>query len=200
MNKEKSVKSNNKKWFNKKCHELKKETRRVGRQKHKQPFNPFLREQYRLKLREYKKQCQSSRYSFWNKNFEQIENSLHDPKEFWEKWNQCSEQVKMKISPEIDGDKWYNYFSKLHEPAKIITEPLVCSNISELPSDTLNKPFTKEELLTTIKKLKKGKTTGYDRISNEMLINAPENILSLILDYTNLCLEKSLISNPFVMI
>ena len=39
-----------------------------------------------------------------------------------------------------------------------------------------------------------GKATGYDRISNEMLINTPEKILLVILDYINLCLEKSLVS------
>ena len=60
--------------------------------------------------------------------------------------------------------------------------------------DTLNKPFTKDELLKIIKKLKKGKATGYDRISNEMLKNAPENVLNVILDFINLYLEKSLVS------
>ena len=167
----------------------------MGRQKHKQPFNPFLREQYRIRLREYKRQCRSSRHLFWSKHFEQIENSLHDPKEFWEKWKQCSEEANTKSSPNITGGEWFNHFSNLHGPPNSITEPSTCSSIREPPSDTLNKPFTKDELFLTIKKLKKGKATGYDRISNEMLINAPQKILFLILDYINVCLEKSLISN-----
>ena len=157
LNKDKKVLRNTKKWFNTKCYDLKKETRRLGRQKHKQPSNLFLLEQYRDRLREYKRQCQRSRYLFWNKNLEQIENSLHDPKEFWEKWNRCSEQDNIKSSPDISGYEWFNYFSNLHGHRNGITAPPTCSNTGNPPSDALNKPFTKDELLFTIKKREEGK-------------------------------------------
>ena len=190
----KSDHKNSKKWFNRECYILRKETRSLGRQKHKFPFNQFLHEQYRKKLREYKKQCQSSRHSFWKNNFEQIENSLNDPKEFWKKWKQSTEVVKEKSTSNVSGEDWHKHFSTLHGQDENVTDHLN-SNITEPPCEKLNKPFTKDELLVIIKKLKKGKATGYDMISNEMLKNAPENILILILNYINLCLEKSLISD-----
>ena len=159
-NKEKIIIPNTKKWFNTKCCELKKETRRLGRQKHKQPDNPFLREQYRDKLREYKRHCQRSRFLFWNKNFEEIENSLQDPKEFWEKWNRCSEQSNIKTTPDITGDEWFSYFSKLHgNPNEIVTPS--CSNPCNQPLEILNKPFTKDELLFSVKKTKKGESNRF---------------------------------------
>ena len=191
---------NSKKWFNKTCSVLKTEVRRLGRQKYKQPLNPFLHEKYRDKLREYKGICQSSRYSFWTKKFGQIEESLNDPTEFWKKWKQCSEVETEKITPRIKGEEWYNYFSTLHggpSPNPDLN-PLPTVTIEKQPeipgSVSLNKPFTKDELLITIKKLKRGKATGYDRISNEMLKSAPHNVLDTILRYINLCLEKGLIS------
>ena len=45
-----------------------------------------------------------------------------------------------------------------------------------------------------MKKLKNGKSVGYDSISNEMIKNSPNCLLDLILDYINLCLQKSLVS------
>ena len=65
---------------------------------------------------------------------------------------------------------------------------------TEPSSDSLNQPFTKPELLHVIKKLKNGKSQGYDNISNKMIKNSPDRLLDLILDYVNVCLQKSLVS------
>ena len=50
------------------------------------------------------------------------------------------------------------------------------------------------KLSSIINDLKEGKAVGYDKISNEMIKNAPEQVLNLILDFINLCVEKSMVS------
>ena len=48
--------------------------------------------------------------------------------------------------------------------------------------------------LKVIKNLKNNKAVGYDSIMNEMIKHSPPIVSTLLLVYTNLCLEKSLIS------
>ena len=47
--------TNSKKWFDKNYLELKRATRKLGREKHNDPGNEFLREMFRNKIKEYKK-------------------------------------------------------------------------------------------------------------------------------------------------
>ena len=55
---------NSKIWFNKECNDLKKETRKFGREKHRDPQNSFWRDRFKTKLKEYKT-CQSERHLLW---------------------------------------------------------------------------------------------------------------------------------------
>ena len=61
------------------------------------------------------------------------------------------------------------------------------------PCDILNAPFSKDELQHTIDNLKNSKAVGFDGITNEMVKNSPENVVNILLDFTDLCLQKELI-------
>ena len=58
--------------------------------------------------------CNSKKHSFWRKIFERLENSLNDPKGFWNKWRKCTEQVVTDAGTKITGKAWFSHFSKLH--------------------------------------------------------------------------------------
>lgn len=183
---------NSKKWFDKDCDVLKKQTRKIGREKHKEPGNIFLREKYREKLKEYKRTCTSKRSSFWQNKFDHIEKSLNDSKIFWKTWKDCSEKNGVNITPEISGEEWYVHFRNLHKDK---SENLYHISTSQGNSDfSLNQPFTKSEFLTVVKNLKNGKSEGFDNVLNEMIKNSPNNILELLLEHINLCLEKSFVA------
>ena len=62
----------------------------------------------------------------------------------------------------------------------------------------LNKPFTLSELKQVIKKLKKKKAIGFDRISNEIIQNAPHLYIDLILKMFNKILILGLVRNGVV--
>ena len=77
-----------------------------------------------------------------------------------------------------DGKKWENFCRNLlsNECSPTLLSPL---NLD------LNKPFILSELKQVIKKLKKEKAIGFGRISNEMIQNAPQIYIDLILKMFN---------------
>ena len=188
---------NQKKWFDKECNEMKHDVRKIGREKNREPFNTIIRQKYQEKLKLYKSKCNHKRNRFWQTNFEQIENSLNDPKRFWEVWKKCSEYRNTAKETGITGEAWFNHFSKLHtehpdnesEVTPGIEYPTPCRQLDIL--------FSKNEIDKAIKKLKNNKAVGFDRISNEMLKNSPTVLVNLLLDYINLCINKSLASDSF---
>ena len=173
---------------------MKKEARKLGQEKGKKPNNVFLREVFKNKIKEYKRKCRTSRKSFWNDKLEKIENSLNDPKKIWNTWKHCSEINTNKKDLDFKGQNLFDHFSNLYSGNNHSNNHL--SNNIQISEEnkTINKPLTKNELLEAIKKLKKGKSNGYDNITNEMIINTPNNVIDIILDFINLCIGKSLIT------
>ena len=62
---------------------LKKDVRKLGRQKSQEPTNLVLQEKYCIKLKQFKNNCKNKRYHFWQKQFNELEDSLKDSKSFW---------------------------------------------------------------------------------------------------------------------
>ena len=93
---------------------------------------------------------------------------------FWNSWKEFSETNSKQYVDIQDGNKWENFYKNLLSN-KIVppTQP------SPLNLD-LNKPFTSSELKQVIKKASKEKAIGFDRISNEMIQNAPHLYIDLI--------------------
>ena len=98
----------------------------------------------------------------------------------------------------VSGDKWYHHFSNLHTD-RTVGDDVGTNQNPVIYDEILNKPFTKDEFLKTLKTLKCGKASGFDNISNEMLKNSPNNLLDLLFQYINLCLNKSLIANTLCL-
>ena len=187
-------KHNKQKWFDTECNNLKLEVRKLGRYKGKDPNNSLLREKYHEKLRVYRKTCNSKKYTFWQNNFILLEKSCNDPKVFWEKWKSCAKS-STNTNDKITGASWHTHFSSLHSNANEVSSIPKSNTQRQLFYPELNSPFTLTELIKEIDDMKTNKTVGYDRISNEMLKSCPENLKVVILNFINLCLQKSLAPN-----
>ena len=186
----KSRKTNSKLWFDTECKSLKTEVRKLGRYKHKHPENIFLRERYCSKMKDFRRKCQTKRFSFWKEKLEIIENSLTNSKLFWENWKKCSETIAPKLKSNIKGKQWFEHFSKLHNETGIKQITQINDNVTP---NILNDPFTEDELSNVINSLKTKKATGIDKISNEMIKSSPNKIRSLLLKYVNICLKNTLV-------
>ena len=187
-----------KKWFDKECDELKHDVRVSGKHRHQNPENSLFKSKYHEKLKEFKRTCKSKRYYFWKDKFTDIEQSLNDPKNFWNKWKQFSETDTTPRKPDIKGKDWYDHFSNLHSASQNENGKLPPFNIKP-KSYISNEPFSKKEFTNAIAKLKNKKAEGSDSICNEMIKNAPCVILDLIHKFINLCLQKSLVPRSWSM-
>ena len=188
----KKRKKNNKKWFDSECNTLKHEVRNLGKKKHEIPNDSLMKEKYHKKLNEYKKKCKYKRNNFWKKTFEDIENSLGDPKTFWKKWKNSKECFTHNSQPNISGNKWYDYFTNLHTEKGSIQTDSDSNQIEYFENGENNELFTRIEFDKVIKKLKMDKSEGSDSISNEMVKNSPKLILDILFKFINTCFNKSL--------
>ena len=185
-----------KKWFDKDCESLKQEVRRAGKEKHRKPHDNLLKMKYHEKLKAFKGKCRARKSLFWQNKLNEIEASLKDPKSFWKKWKNVNEVDTPHRTPNISGDRWFSHFSNLHtEQCEEILEDPPYKAISPEDQAEIDKPFSKKEFKTVIKRLKKAKASGFDGICNEMIINSPIFVLDLIHKFLNLCLQKSLVPN-----
>ena len=84
--------------------------RKVGREKDRKPNDNLLKTTYHEKLKEDIMKCKSKRYSFRQNGIREVEKSVEDPNTFWNKWENTGENIVSLCTPNIYGDKWYEYF------------------------------------------------------------------------------------------
>ena len=73
-------------------------------------------------------------------------------------------------------------------------------NIREYDDDEINQPITEKEIRNVIKSLKHGKSPGRDEISNELFINAGENLIKSLLNMFNYIWETEQIPDDLMKI
>ena len=193
LNKNWKKKKKSKKWFDEDCSKLKHDVRRIGREKHSSSHNNLLREKYHEKLKEFKKTCKSKRNLFWNNKLSEVEQSLNDPKMFWQKWKNAKEEENFSSDTKIQGKKWFDHFCELHTETKKKASDECFSFAPDKDQIELEKSFSRTKFDKILRELKRNKSEGLDGISNEMVINSPPVVLDLLYNFINLCLNKSLI-------
>ena len=67
------------------------------------------------KLKEFKTKCRSKRFFFGQNKFKEIEDSLQDPKTFWNKWENTNELDTLQPKQSnITGNQCFPHFSNLY--------------------------------------------------------------------------------------
>ena len=170
-------------WFDKECNQIKSDINSLSNQNSKSPLDNELKEKFKLKMKEFKTICQKKRNIFWNEKMKNLESNFSNKSHsFWNSWKEFSETNNKQYVDIQDGNKWENFYKNLL--SNKMDKSVPPTQPSPLNLD-LNKPFTLSELKQVIKKLKKKKGIGFDRISNEMIQNAPQVYIDLILKMFN---------------
>ena len=178
IKKRKRVKpSSNKKWFDAECHFKRHELRKSANQKHNDPSNNGLREEYHTVLKQYKKLLNDKRSEYYNAKISELEDSVvnSDKKQFWKCLKSMDDTLKLKNIPDVSEENWLSHFQSLHsnDPLNAYQQNIVTelpdqenSNMQSLPLDYL---ITEIEIHSAVQKLKNNKSPFSDRIQNEMI-------------------------------
>ena len=173
-------------WYTNSCSASKKRYQRTLNKMTKNPFDKSIQQQYLVARKDYKKKCREAenqcRQRLLNKLL-QVE--AQDPKEFWKILDKMRHWGKEKPDPSdnVPPDKWSTYFTQL----------LNNKNSQKLQIDSTKLPFDPEmdgriqmeELKTTLKIAKDGKSFGPDVTIMEYIKYAPDNVLKTLLVLLN---------------
>ena len=143
------------------------------------PNNSFLREKLNTEQKQYRSTVKSKQKHHLNNLFSQLDN-LHgtNPRGYMElvrAIREGSHDSKPKDdSCAVNSEEWLNHFSNLlgksvNESQEQCTRDLFVQNNLHLGSAELDLPFTQQELLKAINKLKNNKSCSFDKVCNEML-------------------------------
>ena len=177
LGRHKLKKHTKKRWYNKKCSDLKKEVKWLGKMLHCDPNNIFVRGKFYTRKKEYKKFIRKEKRDYKNNLIQKIK-KYHkcDPKSYWKMVDELRklEQRNINDAEKIDPDIWIQHYNKL----------LCVDNVNDRNEELRDRLKTMEaegyfseldyeinntEIITVIKGLKNNKATGLDCISNEMI-------------------------------
>jgi len=187
------------KWYGNEQSRLSRHCDNLAKKLGKDPNNSATREQLFEAKKAYRKSTKLARRLFLRKSIQDIEDG-HNLN-----WKQFKRH-KNSLSTESSFDNYdlmafYGHFKSLYETKKSIpnlseAELLASINnpstIQSPDQDILDAVIDADEVLSTIKGLKNGKSVGCDLISNEMLKNLSTDLLSLLVKLLNGCLTSGL--------
>ena len=176
----------NKKWFNEQCKFSKKNYNKFKNRMNKPPT---VVEQINLRTlatnhRKLTRRVRRNYYKDLNNRLKTLK--TNNPREYWRILNEGKNKVKIGNIPNIS---FQNHFSDLNVNTSTKKGPILGLQ-NQQTNESLNVPFTIEEICKHIKKLKNNKTPGIDNILNEFLKNCPDEALPAIVKLFNIILES----------
>jgi hypothetical protein len=198
------LKQKGKPWFSAKCRETKKRLQNLAKLIARQPTDPYIVGKYNVVKKEYKNLLKMSKREYECNSLQYLKKLTPHPKQFWKYLKnivgskKCQSQSNI-ISPEV----WIDHFSSLNNlnPNDDRDSDMHVMSVMDVVSNTLgeechtpvcsllDKKFTHKEIYEGIRKLKNGKASGCDGISNEIIKSAAKTIVPVICDIFNKLLE-----------
>ena len=166
-------------WHDYDCQTLLNDLRKTSKLVSAYPNDPWIRGKLINDTKQYNKLVKYKQKMHLEQLFSQLEN-LHksDPKQYMDLVkslkNGSFDKTKKCDTDSVKPDEWFSHFSTLlgkslkNSEKDEEMEKYVAEHVDNLDSG-LDFPFTKKELMRSIKNLKNNKATSFDRISNEML-------------------------------
>ena len=108
--------SSNKKWFDKECRHKRHELRKLSNQKHRDPLNSTLREEYHNFLKQYKNLLKNKRNEYYSNKICELENTVENSnnKGFWNCLKSMDDTMKEIYTPPISGCPTFNLCTRMN--------------------------------------------------------------------------------------
>ena len=184
------------------CQTLLNELKKTSKLVSSYPRDPWIRGKLIKDTKQYNKLVKYKQKMHIDELFSQLE-TLHksDPKKYMDLVkslkNGSFDKIKNSDTDSVQPDEWFSHFSNLlgksldKSQADEDMEKYVAEHLDIVESD-LDFPFTKKELLCSVKNLKNNKATSFDGIANEMLKYGVEPLSNCLLLMFNTILSFNL--------
>ena len=189
-------KPKSKPWYNKDCICLKKRLTNLAKLLLKCPKDPFIRGRFNTIKREYKCAIRKQKQLYEIHSISKLEELTKQPKKFWQYVKKLGNASKFGQGNGnyISKDVWLDHFRKLNlsDPALQAENSNYCKNIENQVHDMLGgsqantmcgwleRDFTAAEVLFGIKMIKRGKASGTDVVSNDIIKTAKDSIVGIL--------------------
>jgi len=186
-------------WFDGKCHTARRLFKRSIKIVDNNPDNQRIKARHRANSRGYRKIINKKRDDFFNSLNKKIKNGKTIS---WRDFKKLKSYKKEEVQTDSEQLKtFHQFYAKLysdnHPTVDTLTKRALLEEANALaegsaPNESLNSAFTLDELNAALGKLKSGKASAFDHISNEMLRGLNLKMRSLLLKLFNLCLETGI--------
>ena len=196
------VKPKQPRWHDQSCSETLSNLKKTSLLLNKDPKNAWLRGKLISETKEYKRLVKFKQKQFTDNLFNELElTRSKDPRAYMELVKALRDGKHDRSKPsdlqEIEPDTWFEHFNNLlgakveKSNKELYMESYIKNNIDQLCSN-LDEPFSKQELLSCVKKLKNNKASAFDLVNNEMLKLSFETMHSPIILLFNTILKFNL--------
>lgn len=161
------------------------------------------KEERRVCSKVYKKAMHKARCKYRREFSKKIKNlKVTNPKVYWELLSKNVSNSSASMVNQISADTFAKHFKQLgelHQGNNDNIHPEVRSQ--DISSESLDSPFTTDEVMQSIKKLKRGKACGHDTILNEFLIysSSKQEMVELYTIMFNLVLKSGTVPRDWVI-
>ena len=188
-----SIKPSTKVWYNANCSSVKKRLQNLARLACKHPKDPYITGKYFAIKKEYKSLIRDAKRSYDNESISKLMQLTNNPKSFWKHLKRVTGTGKSNQNNIISPEVWIDHFSSLnrnnpndleetneHVKNTINKVKGLLAEQNQAHCPILDKELTMAELFNCIKKLKNGKASGCDAVSNE-IIKASYHVIAPVL-------------------
>ena len=195
-----SSKQKNDDWFDYECILFRRIVRKNLR-KYRKSLNEIDRHEYCKSRREYKNLILSKKRTYKNSLFDKLIAAVSNQNDFW---RNVKNILKRKCSPKhtITLEQWFNHFKSVLENSDINNDNPQNNFDGEMINDLeniddLDKPISKDEILTAIRKLKNGKAAGPDGLIGEFYKFAATEIIDYLHELFNKLFDNGFYPNDW---
>ena len=151
-------------WFDSECTKIKNHVRQLGNKLKKDSGNPLIRTELFDQKRALQKMVRQKKRNYKQSIIDNMKNDEENDKNtFWDYFNKLDDKKKSNLTC-ASSSSFYNHFKATFNSKRPLKMPEDSNEIGKL-----DHPFTPDELKKGRGILKKGKATGLDNLSNEML-------------------------------
>jgi len=178
-------------WYNNECEKKRKDLYKA-RNKFKRNKTEENKKSKTEASKEYKKVLRKQHVAYKRDMVKKLRNlKSSDPKKYWSMI--CDKGRNNQNAVNIHMDVLKNHFRDLSNKEDVVDGSESVEELNDTDNEQLNVPFTKDEILDAIKKLKSNKASGMDLILNEFLNNSALIMVDIWVLLFNVVMESGMV-------